>query len=182
MSTLQMFLSRVVRTALLDPVAYEEVERDESATGQAMLVVVLSSLAAGVGVRGWHPGDGVISSFAVVGVISVMAWAASALVIFEMGSRLLPAPDTRTDVAELLRTLGFASAPGLLRVLGVLPTVTGPVFVISGLWTLAATVMAVRQALDFTSTARAIAVCVAGWILSLVLAVVLGLISGPVLL
>jgi hypothetical protein len=64
----------------------------------------------------------------------------------------------------------------------VLPSVTGPVFVISGLWTLAATVMAVRQALDFTSTARAIAVCVAGWILSLVLAVVLGLISGPVLL
>jgi predicted MFS family arabinose efflux permease len=40
-------------------------------------------------------------------------------------------------------------------------------------------VVAVRQALDYKSTARAVAVCVLGWALAIGIAVALGLFFGP---
>jgi hypothetical protein len=85
------------------------------------------------------------------------------------------------DPGELLRTLGFAATPGLIQVLGVFPGARVPVFALAIAWTLAASVVAVRQALDYTSTSRAIAVCTIGLLLSLGVAMVLGLVFGPTL-
>jgi len=111
--------------------------------------------------------------------VALIAWAAWALVTSEIGARRLPEPQTVVDVGELLRTIGFATAPGILRVFGVLPGVTIPVFAVSAVWMLAAMVVAVRQALDYKSTGRAIAVCALGWALAMTLAIVLGVIFGP---
>jgi len=97
----------------------------------------------------------------------------------QIGGRVLPEPQTSVDVGELLRTTGFAAAPGILRVFGILPGVTIPVFVITAVWMLAAMVVAVRQALDYRSTGRAIAVCVLGWALAIAFAVALGIFLGP---
>lgn len=177
----QTFFRRLVGAALLDAETYEEVEADRAATVQALAVVVCSSLAAGIGAKGVTGGPATFTFFAGSSVIALLAWAAWALVTFEIGARLLPAPDTHVDVGELLRTLGFAATPGLIQVLGVLPGAMKPVFVLAALWTLAATVVAVKQALDYTSTARALAVCSLGWVLSLVVAAVLGLVFGPTL-
>ena len=171
------FTVRLFGAAALDPEAYEDVEADPGATGQALLVVVLSSLAAGIGSR--TPGHTSVLNILWISGISVVAWAAWALVTYEIGSRLMPEPDTRVDVGELLRTIGFASAPGLIRVLGVLPGVAVPVFAVSAVWMLAANVVAVRQALDYTSTKRALAVCGLGWALAIGLALALGLSFGP---
>jgi hypothetical protein len=171
------FTVRLFGAAALDPEAYEDVEADRGATGQAALVVILSSLAAGIGAR--TPGSGSVWNILWISGVSLVAWAAWALVTYEIGSRLMPEPDTRVDVGQLLRTLGFASAPGLIRVLGVLPGIAVPVFAVSAVWMLAANVVAVRQALDYTSTARALAVCGLGWVLAIVLAVALGLFFGP---
>src|SRR5438874_5450458 len=148
------FLQRLIGAVSLDAAIYEEVEADRGATGQALAVVVLSSLAGGIGARGI--GDVTPASVAFVSVVSLLSWAAWALLTFQIGGRLMPEPQTRVDVGELLRTIGFASAPGLLRVLGVLPGVTLPAFAITSVWMLAAMVVAVRQALDYTSTGRAI--------------------------
>lgn len=171
------FTVRLFGAAALDPEAYEDVEADRGATGQACLVVILSSLAAGIGSR--TPGGSSVWNILWISGVSLVAWAAWALVTYEIGSRLLPGPDTRVDVGELLRTIGFASAPGLIRVLGVLPGLAVPVFAVSAVWMLAANVVAVRQALDYTSTARALAVCGLGWVLAIVLSVTLGLFFGP---
>jgi hypothetical protein len=111
----------------------------------------------------------------------LLAWAAWALVIFEIGVGLMPQSATQSSVGELLRTIGFATTPGLLRVFGVLPGVTLPVFVVTAIWMLAAMVVAVRQALDFDSTGRALAVCGLGWALAITIAVGLGLVFGPAL-
>ncbi len=92
---------------------------------------------------------------------------------------LLPGRETRSSVGELLRTLGFASTPGLMRALGVLPAITLPVFAVSSVWMLVAMIVAVRHALDYTSTARAVAVCVVGWILALTIAIVIGFLFAP---
>ena len=112
-------------------------------------------------------------------MVALLAWSAWALLTLQIGGRLLPEPQTRVDVGELLRTIGFASAPGILRIFGILPGVTLPAFAISAVWMLAAMIVAVRQALDYTTTARAIAVCILGWVLAVGFAIVLGLLFGP---
>jgi hypothetical protein len=171
------FLQRLIGAAALDTAIYEEVEADGNATMQACATVVLSSLAAGVGAGGF--GSGMATRIAFISTIALLAWASWALITFEIGVRLLPQLQTRSNVGELLRTIGFATAPGCLRVLGVLPGVTIPVFAVTALWMLATTVVAVRQALDYQSTARAVAVCGLGWVLVITGVIVLGLAFGP---
>jgi hypothetical protein len=171
------FPIRIIGALSLDPATYEEVEADSSATGQALAVVLLSSLAAGIGARGL--GSGSLQSVVFITGASLIAWAAWALLTFEIGSRLMPEPSTRGGVDELLRTIGFSSAPGLLRVFGVVPGASWWAFGITAVWMLAAMVVAVRQALDYTSTARAIAVCAIGWMLAIGIVAAIGLFFTP---
>lgn len=171
------FIMRLIGAMALDPVTYEEVEADRSATGQAMLVVVLSSVGAGVGAYGL--GNGSLRTMVFISALSLIAWASWALLTYQIGVRLLPEPDTRSDVGELLRTIGFSAAPGMLRIFGVVPGAAIPAFTVTAVWMLVAMVVAVRQALDYKSTARAVAVCVIGWALALAIAVGIGLVFGP---
>jgi hypothetical protein len=171
------YLQRLIGAAALDVAIYEEVEADESATSQACATVIISSLAAGIGSRGF---DGnTAGNIALTSIVALLAWAAWALVTYGIGVRILPQPQTRSNVGELLRTTGFATAPGCLRALGVLPGVTIPVFAVTAIWMLTAMVVAVRQALDYDNTARAVAVCIIGWALAVGIAVLLGLTFGP---
>jgi hypothetical protein len=110
------FVDRVVGAARLDAKTYEEVEADTGATGQAMAVVVAAALAAGIGsLRGG--GTGVVA--AVVG--GLVGWFAWAVVTWLIGTKLLPEPATNADLGQMLRTIGFSAAPGLLNVLGIIP-------------------------------------------------------------
>src|SRR5437588_12216008 len=176
-TTTNTFVQRLLGAISLDVAIYEEVEADRGAMGQALITVALSSLAAGIGARGL--GGTSAANIGFISVVSLLAWAAWALLTFEIGGRPMPQPQTRDDVGELLRTIGFASAPGLLRVFGILPGVTIPVFAVTAVWMLAATIVAVRQALDYTSPGRAIAVCALGWALALAFAIGIGLMFGP---
>jgi hypothetical protein len=162
------FVQRMIGAARLSVPVYEEVEHDSSATGQAMAVVVLSSIAAGIAV--WH---GVPRAF-LGGVIGdLIAWVIWAILTWLIGTKILPERQTEADVPQLLRTLGFASSPGILRFLGVIPFL-GPVFLlVISIWMLIAMIIAVRQALDYSSTVRAIGVSVIGWIIYLIIYLVL---------
>jgi hypothetical protein len=163
------FVERMVGAAKLDVRVYEEIEADRSATPQAMGVVVLSAVAGGIGV-----GAGIRGL--VVGTIAgLLGWAVWAGLTYFIGTRWLPEPDTKADIRELLRTLGFATSPGILRVAGIVPIVGSIVIVVSAVWTLVAVVVAVRQALDYRSTGRAIGVCVIGWVVQIV---IFGLLIG----
>lgn len=173
------FVQRLIGAISLDPAIYEEVEADSTATGQAVAVVIASSLAAGLGARAL--GGNTMVNAAFFGIVSLLAWATWAVITLEIGAHIIPEPQTRADVGELLRTLGFASAPGILRVFGILPGVAIPAFIITSIWMLAAMIVAVRQALDYTSTGRAITVCVLGWIIAGAMAIGIGLAFGPVL-
>lgn len=170
------FLQRLIGAAALDAAIYEEVEADPTATGQAMAIVVLSSIASGIGARGF---GGSYTSIAFFGVVALLAWATWALVMFELGGRLMAEPQTRTSPGEMLRTLGFAATPGLASLLGAVPGITTRVFVLVWIWMLLAMVVAVRQALDYRSTAKAVAVCLLGGILAATIALVLGFFLGP---
>jgi hypothetical protein len=176
-SAANSYLQRLVGAAALDAVIYEEVEVDRRATGQAALTVLLSSVATGIGAIGL--GRDAVETVAFASTVALLSWAAWALLIFEIGSRVMPEIDTDVNVDELLRTIGFASAPGMLRVFGIVPAVTVPVFAVTAIWMLAAMIVAVRHALDYRSTTRAVAVCLLGWVLATMIAVVLGLVFGP---
>lgn len=168
------FNERIIRAAKLDVHLYEEVEADESAIGQAMGVVVLSSVAAGIGTLSKVGFGGLL-----IGTIAALiGWYIWAYIIYLVGTKLLPEPQTRTNPGELLRTIGFSSSPGLIRVLGIIPGLTGIVFLIAAVWMLIAMVIAVRQALDFTGTPRAVAVCAIGWCIQILIIFVLFSIMG----
>jgi hypothetical protein len=171
---LNTFTYRVIGAAVLDRGAFEEIEHDPSATLQSAVVVVASSLAAGVGASALAR-PAVLLGVAGVALITWIAWAT---LILQIGGRVLAEQQTRVDLGQLLRTIGFAASPGLLQVLGAFPSITVPIFIASWLWMLSAMTLAVRQALDFHGLGRAFVVCVValgvvlatGFLLALLLA------------
>jgi len=153
---------RALGAARLDPDTYEEVEADTGALGQAMTVVVVAAVAGGIGSAGVSDGPelGLIAGT----VASLVSWFVWAFTVYLVGTRVLPGPETKADLGELLRTTGFAASPGIARILGIVPGLVGIVMVVTALWQLAAMVVAVRAALDYAGTGRAIAVCVLGFV------------------
>lgn len=162
------FTSRMLGAAKLDVPTYEEVESDTSATGQAMAIVVLSSVALGIGSVQL---GGSLFGAAIGALIGWFVWA---FLVYLIGTKLLPESQTHSDIGELLRTTGFSASPGLLRVLGVVPVLGGLIIFAASVWMLIAMVVAVRQALDYESTGRAVAVCLIGWFVQVVIILVLG--------
>jgi hypothetical protein len=167
-------INRMLRAAKLDVNLYEEVEADQGAMGQATLVVVLSSLAAGIGGMGTLGFGGIIISI----LTALIGWYIWAFLTYYIGSKFLPEAETQADHGEMLRTLGFSSSPGVIRVLGIIPGLYGIVNFIAAIWMLVAMVIAVRQALDYKSTVRAVIVCVIGFVIYIVVAMLIMMIIG----
>jgi hypothetical protein len=168
------FTDRMIRAAKLDVNLYEEVEADKSAMGQAMAVVVLSSVAAGVGTIGTIGLMGLVLGT----IAALLGWFIWAFLTYFIGTKLLPEPQTKADYGELLRTIGFSSSPGVLRVLAIIPAIGGIVNFLIGIWMLVAMVIAVRQALDYKSTWRAAGVCLIGWIIQIAILALLSVLFG----
>ena len=167
------FVERMIGAAKLDVHIYEEVEGDRTAIGQAMAVVVLSAVAAGIGSM-----QAGLRGLVAVSLTSLVGWFIWGWLTYLIGTKLLPEPNTKADPGELLRTIGFSSAPGMLRIFGFLPLLGGIISFAASIWMLAAMVVAVRQALDYTSTNRAIGVCVIGWLVYVAFAVLIGMAFG----
>jgi hypothetical protein len=147
-------IDRMIRAARLEPQLYEEVEHDQSATGQAILVVVLGAIAGGIGAL-----SGGIAGLVVGVVASLVGWAVYAFIAYWVGTNIFKGPHTEATWGQLLRTLGFANSPRVLMVLVIIPVVGIIVGLAVFIWLLFTTVIAIRQALDF-DTWRAIATAV----------------------
>lgn len=150
---------RMLGAALLKPATYEEVEADPNAIPQAALIVVVVAIAAGIGALS----QGVTAL--ILGIVIALAqWAVWAGLIMVIGTKVLPEKQTSSNWGELLRTLGFAQTPGLVRVLGIIPGIGGFFFFAASIWQLVAAIFAVKAALDFNSWLRTIIVVVLAWI------------------
>jgi len=157
MSTLA---NRLLGSARLNAQSYEEVEVDTHANMQAVGIVVLSSVAAALG--------STMTNLAGIGaliVIALASWVIWVLLALLIGTQLLPGNSTRSDFGQLLRTTGFAAAPGVFRIFGIVPVIGWVIFLAATVWMLFSFVVAVRQALDYSSTGRALAVCLLGWLI-----------------
>lgn len=159
-----LFFSRFMGALVLDASAFEGIEADRHAAMQAVLVVMMVCVAAGVAAMGY--GEIGIPAFVSGAIISLGAWLVWAAVITTVGTVALREPQTRSDLPELLRVLGFAAAPGVFIALAAIRPTAPLVAVVVSIWTIAATVLGVRQALDYRSMTRALAVCVLGWLVA----------------
>lgn len=148
------WVNRMIGAAQLRSATYEEVEADKSATWQALGVVVISAIAAGLSMT-----EGGGPAIAVGIVAALLGWVLWSAMTWIIGTKILPTPETRADMGELLRTTGFAAAPGVVRLLAAVPIVGFLFNFIAWIWMWAAFVVAVRQALDYRSTWRAVFVC-----------------------
>ncbi len=162
---MSQLLERMIRAAKLDVNLYEEVEADEGAMAQALTVVVISSIAAGIG----NVSEGGLSGIVVGAIGALVGWIVWAYLTYLIGTKILPEPQTRSNAGELLRTIGFSSSPGAIRILALIPILRSLVFFVSSLWMLVAMVIAVRQALDYSSTLRAVGVCLIGWVIQMII-------------
>jgi hypothetical protein len=171
------WVNRMVGAAMLRSDTYEEVEADRSANGQALGVVLIAAVAAGLG-----QAQSGTAAVAIVIIGALVGWVIWSAMTWFIGTKILKTPETVADIGELLRTTGFASAPGVIRIFHAVPIVGGIFNFVASLWMLAAMVIAVRQALDYRSTGRALAVCAIGWLINVAIItwglVLVGLGSG----
>lgn len=162
---------RVIGALRLQASTYEEVEHDQAATTQAAMLVAAVAVARGLaGIR--FAGIGGL----IVGIVlSLIGWVIGAVVLWLVGTKLFPGKNTEADLGQMLRTLGFAQAAGLLSILGIVPGLYYLTSFVVGIWILVAMVIAVRQALDYDDTMRAVIVCVVAWAIMLVVTFIGGL-------
>jgi hypothetical protein len=171
-SSSSSIIDRMRRAAMLDASLYEEVEHDSSATGQAAVVVALSAVASAIGLA-FRGGPGLISG--VVG--TVVGWAVWSGITFLIGTRLF---NGRATWSEVLRTLGFAQAPGVLMALAIIPILGRPIAFIVGLWVAVAGFVALRQALDIDAMKTFFTVLIGMVALVLVRGLIGGLVGIPI--
>ena len=158
-------IQRMIGAAQLRTETFEEVEADNSATVQAVTVVLIVALATGIGNLGSGGALGLVLGI----VVAIAGWALWAWITYLVGTTLLKTPETHANWGQLARTLGFAQSPGVLKVFGVIPFFGPVVFAVVSIWQLVAMVIAIRQALDYTSTLRAVGVALIGFIAYIVL-------------
>ena len=156
---------RFVGALVLDAAAFEDIEADRRSAVQSAIVVMAVCAAGGLAAAGL--GIAGAASFVSGAVMALGGWLVWVGVIAVLGTTALPEPQTRSDVRELLRVLGYAAAPGVFIGLAALRSAAPFVIIVVALWMIAAAVVGLRQALDYRSTGRAIAVCVAGCLISL---------------
>lgn len=163
------FTERMIGAATLNIATYEEVEHDHTATGQAAGVVALVAVASVAGAMG-RGTEGMVS--ALVGALA--SWVVWSAVTYFVGTRMFGGT---ADWGEMARTIGFAQTPGLLAIFGFIPILGGLIKFVAAVWMLACVIVAIRQALDFT-TGRAIGTAVLGFIVLVTIQVCVGILLG----
>lgn len=149
------FVERMIAAARLDSSVYNEVEHDATATSQAAGVVAIVAAASALG------GVGGAGPTVLGGVIAaILGWLIWAGVTYLIGDKLLGGT---ASWGELLRTLGFAQAPGVFYVAAAFPLLGWVVRAVVMVWVLCAGIVAIREALDF-STGKAVLTALLGWL------------------
>jgi len=147
---------RMIGAAQADVKTLSEIEADPSAMGQAITVIVIAGVSGLIG-NLFRVGltGGIISL-----ISSIVGYALFSLMVFLVGTKMMPEPTTKADFNETFRTVGFAAAPGIFNIVAIIPFIGALVPLLTGIWGLVIGVIAVREVLDYSNTGRAIIVCI----------------------
>lgn len=165
------FGERVVGAMKLDANTFEEIERDPTAIGQAAGVIVLAAVSTALGWVYYNGLSGILSG----ALLSLVGYAVWALIIWLVGTKVMPDPATKADFPETFRTVGFAAAPGILGIVTIIPVLGWVLWLLLWLWQVAAMVVAVRQVLDYSTTGKAVIVVVIGFLVNLAVSLLLSM-------
>ena len=170
--------NRIIKAATLDVAFFTEVEGDRSLNNEALLVVILASIAGGIGgflgrIFEGEIGAALLALFvlAILGIINYYIWA---YVTYFIGTNLF---EGRADPGELLRVLGYASGPRLLSLFSFVPCLGPMLSLIGGIWSLIAGFIGVREALDL-DTGKTLITVIVGWVVVLIITIVVGFFVG----
>ena len=159
------FGDRVIGAMKLDPNTFEDVERDPTAIGQSVGVIVLAAVAAGIGNIWWGGITGIVRG-ALMSIIGFLLWS---LIVWVLGTKVMPEPTTKADFPETFRVIGFSAAPGLASVVTIIPILGWILMFVIWLWQMAAMVVAVKAALDYSTIGKAVLVVLIGFVVQLCL-------------
>ena len=172
-------IGRMLGAARLNVDTYEEVEKDGGATIQALLIVIVVTIASVVGALLGGGEDVDVVNALVVGIIrGVVSWAVWALATWLIGSTILKTEDTEADWGQLARGTGFAQTPGILNVFLFIPGVGVLIGLVTFVWSFACMIVAVRQSLDYTSTWRAFFVILIAFIPVIIINIIVFALTG----
>jgi len=168
MDVWKQLLNRMMRAARLDNILYEEMETEREASGQAIMIALLVSAAAGlgmgitgiIGMKGplWFLW-GLLSGF----FVALAGWLVWIAITYLVGTTVLRGHDKTIYFADFMGTLGYANSPGLVMLLCFVPMIGWGIILLAGIWILAAGMTAIRQTLEF-DPGRALATCLPGWL------------------
>lgn len=167
------FQDRVIGAMRLQGTTFEEVEHDTTATSQAAIVVAAAALAGSIISIRWIGVSGVVFTL----VVSLIGWVIGAAVVMLVGTKLMPGKNTQADLGQMLRTMGFAQSASLFNVLGIIPFLGWVIRLVVAIWVLVAMVIAVRQALDYDDTMKAVVVCLIAWVIMFVITATAGVVG-----
>lgn len=155
------FQDRVIGAMRLQAATFEEVEHDTTATSQAAIVVAAAAIAGAIASIRWIGVSGVVMSV----VFGLIGWVIGSAVVLLVGTKLFPGKNTQADIGQMLRTMGFAQSASLFNILGIIPFLGWLIRLAVAIWVLVAMVIAVRQALDYDDTMKAVVVCLVAWVI-----------------
>jgi hypothetical protein len=164
------FGERLIGAMKLDAAAFEDVERDPGAMGQAVGVIALAAVSTGLG-NVWYGG---LSGIVVGVVTSLIGYGVWALIVWLVGTKVMPDPTTHADMPETFRVIAFAAAPGILGAITIIPLLGWLLLFLLWLWQIAAMVVAVKAVLDYTDTFKAVIVVIIGFVVNLVVTMLIG--------
>ena len=163
------FGERLIGAMKLDPGTFEDIERDPTALSQTIGVIALAAVSLGIG-NVWYGGIGGIVFSIITSLIGYVLWA---VVVWLVGTKVMPDPATKADFQETFRVVGFAAAPGVLGIITIIPILGWLLVFLLWLWSIAAMVVAVRQVLDYTDTFKAVIVVIIGFVVNFVVTMIL---------
>jgi hypothetical protein len=156
---------RMMGAMTADVKTFEEIERDPNALGQAVMVIVIAAVASLIG-NIFRQG---LSGAVLALVATLIGYGVWTVLVVLIGTKVMPEPATKADFAEGFRVIGFAASPGVLSVLAIIPFLGVLISWVISIWMLVVMVIAVRTVLDYTSTGRAIIVCLIGFVIYMIL-------------
>ena len=156
---INLFINRIYRSIKIEPQLFDEVQKDKKATIQAAIVVVLSSAAAGVGAIQLGA-----TNFFIAPLLSLISWVVWAYIVYFVGVKLFPEKNTETTHSALLRSIGFSSAPGIIRIFAFNSDLMTVTFIGSAFWMLACMVVAVKQTMNYLSLWKAFGIVIISWL------------------
>jgi hypothetical protein len=177
------FQNRVIGALRLQAATFEEVEHDAAATSQAAIIIIASGISSAI------PGlmylsligfGGAAFGFVAGIVMRIIGWVVGSYVLLLVGTKLMPGKNTEADLGQLLRCTGFAAAPLLGGIILIIPFLGWLIYFLLCLLAIAATVVAVKAALDYDDIVKAIIVTVIAWVIVFVVMMILAAILAAI--